>query len=394
MNWDDLIIDAAATDTGMRRSNNQDSFIIVRASTPESWRQRGHLFMVADGMGAHAVGELASKMACDNIPHTYNKAKNSSASEAITKAYQNVSAQIHGRAAANRDFQGMGTTSSALILIPEGALIAHVGDSRVYRMRGGRIDQLSFDHSLVWELVRRNHLTPEQAQKAVPKNVITRSLGPDPNVEVDLEGPFAVEPGDVFLLCSDGLSGPVSDLELGAFSSNFHPEDACRYVLHLANLRGGYDNITVLIVRVGPWVDPNAAADTPEPVPVGARAGHRGEERKRAKSGRLASFISGLNRRPPAPTVVEDHPYRSAECRIEEPLIESLTTLVRGAQASAIEHAWPLDWAMLANLRREGEEARTAGDLRASLRCLGEAIVLLGLAGRLHRKANGTADHL
>src|SRR5947209_11558099 len=171
----------------MRRSNNQDSYIVVRASNPEAWRQRGHLFMVADGMGAHAVGELASKMACDNIPHTYNKAKNSPPADAITKAYRAVSAQIHGRAAANRDFQGMGTTTSTLLLLPEGALIAHVGDSRVYRIRNGRIDQLSFDHSLVWELIRRNHLKPEHASTAVPKNVITRSLGPDPNVEVDIE---------------------------------------------------------------------------------------------------------------------------------------------------------------------------------------------------------------
>ncbi len=99
--------------------------------------------------------------------------------------------------------------------MPEGALIAHVGDSRVYRVRNQRIDQLSFDHSLVWELVRRNHLTPEQARVSVPKNVITRSLGPELEIEVDIEGPLAVELGDVYLLCSDGLSGPVEDHEIG-----------------------------------------------------------------------------------------------------------------------------------------------------------------------------------
>src|SRR5437764_5608819 len=166
----------------MRRSNNQDSHSVVRASTAEVWRQRGHLFMVADGMGAHAVGELASKMACDNIPHNYNKVKTGGAAEAITKAYREVGALIHSRASANRDFQGMGTTCSSLLLLPEGALVAHVGDSRVYRIRQRRIDQLSFDHSLVWELVRRNHLTPEQANVSVPKNVITRSLGPESEI--------------------------------------------------------------------------------------------------------------------------------------------------------------------------------------------------------------------
>src|SRR4051794_36055121 len=162
----------------MRRSNNQDSHTAVRAPNPEVWRNRGHVFMVADGMGAHAVGELASKLACDNIPHNYLKSRTGTPAEAITKAYREVGTLIHTRAAANREFQGMGTTCSTLILLPAGALIAHVGDSRVYRVRAGRIDQLSFDHSLVWELVKRNHLPNEQALRSVPRNVITRSLGP------------------------------------------------------------------------------------------------------------------------------------------------------------------------------------------------------------------------
>ena len=107
--------------------------------------------------------------------------------------------------------------------------------------------------------MRRNHLTSEQANLSVPKNVITRSLGPEVDIEVDIEGPLAVELGDVYLLCSDGLSGPVDDHEIGAFAANFHPRDACRYLVNLANLRGGLDNITVLIVRIGHWVDPDSA---------------------------------------------------------------------------------------------------------------------------------------
>ena len=118
MNWDDVIIDAAATDTGMRRSNNQDSYSIVRAPHGEAWRQRGHVFLVADGMGAHAVGELASKMACDLIPHNYMKTRTGTPSEAIVKTFRDVSALIHSRASANREFQGMGTTCSALLLLP------------------------------------------------------------------------------------------------------------------------------------------------------------------------------------------------------------------------------------------------------------------------------------
>ena len=292
MNWDDIIIDATATDTGMRRANNQDSHSVVRASNFETWKQRGHLFMVADGMGAHAVGELASKMACDNIPHNYTKTKTGGAAEAITKAYREVGALIHSRATANRDFQGMGTTCSTLLLLPDGALIAHVGDSRVYRIRNGRIDQLSFDHSMVWELMKRNLLPADQVNSAVPKNVITRSLGPDPSVEVDIEGPLAVEPNDVYLLCSDGLSGPVQDPELGEFAENFHPNDACRYLVSLANLRGGPDNITTVILRIGPWIEPDTAHD----LQTGAVAETAQVGKSRGWKQGISSLFSGRGR--------------------------------------------------------------------------------------------------
>src|SRR5262249_51791390 len=293
----------------MRRSNNQDSYSIVRAPNVEAWRQRGHIFLVADGMGAHAVGELASKMACDLIPHTYMKIRGGTAAEAITKAFREVSALIYSRASANRDFQGMGTTCSTLLLLPEGALVAHVGDSRVYRTRQGRIDQLTFDHSLVWELVRRNHLTSEQANLSVPKNVITRSLGPEVEIEVDIEGPLAVELGDVYLLCSDGLSGPVDDQEIGAFASTFHPRDACRSLVRLAKPRCVRDNIPALIVRIVGWVDPDSN-EVAQQQPA-ARADH---DRKGWRS-RLADLFKG-RRRSAAPAVVEEHPYRTAECPI------------------------------------------------------------------------------
>ena len=379
MNWDDIIVDATATDTGMRRSNNQDSHTIVRASKVETWRSRGHIFMVADGMGAHAVGELASKLACDNIPHNYNKTKAGPPAEAITKAYKQVGGIIHGKAAANRDFQGMGTTCSTLLLMPEGALIAHVGDSRVYRIRNGRIDQLFFDHSLAWELVRRKHLSAEQATKAVPRNVITRSLGPDPNVEVDIEGPLPVEVGDVFLLCSDGLSGLVEDPELGAFAGNFHPSDACRYLLHLANVRGGHDNITVVMVRIGPWVDPESDADVP------ALAGTQQGSAKKGWIKGLSGLIAAKKKVEP----VEENLYRSCECPITELLVDRLTELVARTQQIAVEQTWPIDWPSLANLRRDASSDRAASRLRRSLRSIGEAIDMLGQAGRLRKKAMG-----
>lgn len=382
--WDDVIIDAAATDTGMRRSNNQDSYAIVRAPHAEAWRQRGHVFLVADGMGAHAVGELASKMACDRIPHNYMKTRAGTPAEAIVKTFRDVSAEIHSKATANREFQGMGTTSSALLLLPDGALIAHVGDSRVYRVRDRRIDQLSFDHSLVWELVRRNHLTSEQARISVPKNVITRSLGPEAEIEVDIEGPLPVELGDVFLLCSDGLSGPVEDHELGAFAGNFHPRDACRYLVSLANLRGGLDNITVLIVRIGPWVDPDSAELHQQPAAALAVDG--------AVHGSWRDRLSGLfrGRKRSAAPVVEEHLYRSADCPLDENLVIRLDELTRAAQEQAIEQAWAIDWTRLAALRRQQAEARAARNDWVTLRKVGEIISMLGQGARFHRKAESS----
>lgn len=359
MNWDDIIIDAAATDTGMRRLNNQDSHAAVRAPNPDVWRSRGHVFMVADGMGAHAVGELASKMACENIPHHYTKSKLASPIDALTKAYKDVGGMIHGKSTANKDFEGMGTTCSTLVLLPTGSLIAHVGDSRIYRVRHGRIEQLTFDHSLVWELVRRNHLNLEQASRAVPRNVITRSLGPDPNVEVDIEGPSPLVPGDTFLLCSDGLSGHVDNPELGVFAANFEPSDASQYLLHLANLRGGNDNITVVIVRVG------------DALPKEASKGFS---------------LAGLFKPKAAPTAVEERIYATADCPITNDLIDRLQEDIRACKDHAIESAWPVDWARLALQVRQADDKRNQGDLRESLKILGEAITVLGIAGRVHRK--------
>jgi protein phosphatase len=249
-------------------------------------------------------------------------------------------------------------------------------------MRNNRIDQLSFDHSLVWELVRRNHLTPEHANLAVPKNVITRSLGPDPSVEVDIEGPLAVEPNDVYLLCSDGLSGPVGDPELGAFGANFHPQDACRYLINLANLRGGLDNITVVILRIGSWVEPDTALDLA--TQGTAKPNHLGK-----KAPGWKSVLSNLFRSKNAtPTTVEDHPYRSAECPISLELIDQYSELIRRVQAHAVEQAWSLDWTQFAKYRRSESEARAASNLRGALRNLGEMIALLGVAARFHRKTS------
>ena len=141
--------------------------------------------------------------------------------EAIIKAYREVGSLIYGKASANRDFQGMGTTCSCLVLLPQGALVAHIGDSRIYRLRGDVLEQLTFDHSLVWEMAAAGQMAEADVPSYIPKNVITRSLGPHPSVHIDLEGPYSAESGDKFLICSDGLSGPVTDEEIGAILFSF-----------------------------------------------------------------------------------------------------------------------------------------------------------------------------
>ena len=247
------------TDVGLRRSNNQDSYSIMLAGNAQQFASHGHVFLVADGMGAHAAGELASKLSADNVPHTYSKYRDSPGI-AIVKAIQDANTKIHNRGMANADFAGMGTTTSVLVLLPQGAMVAHVGDSRVYRLRRRKqLDQLSFDHSLVWELEARGKLGEMELAGQVPKNIITRSLGPAPEVEVDLEGPYDVEPGDIFLLCSDGLSGQVDDPEIGAVLASMPPKEAGQALIDLSNLRGGPDNITLIIIHV---LDKPAVAPT------------------------------------------------------------------------------------------------------------------------------------
>ena len=256
---------ASLSDIGLRRSNNQDSLAIMPAASQNLWQQRGDLFVVADGMGAHAAGELASKLSTDTVPLVYHKLMDRTPAEAVLAAVEEANAQIHSRGQASIDFKGMGTTTTVLALLPYGALLAHVGDSRAYRLRGNRLEQLTFDHSLVWEMRAAGQLQG-QVPDYVPKNVITRSLGPSPKVQVDLEGPLPVVSGDTFLMCSDGLSGPVKDEELGMILGSMPPAEAVRALVDLANLRGGPDNITVIVAKaVGQAWAQASSDDMPRP---------------------------------------------------------------------------------------------------------------------------------
>ena len=241
---------------GRRRSNNQDSAVVIPAESSNVFRKHGWLFIVADGMGAHAGGEEASRIAVARIPEIYSELKPEySPPLALSQSLRQANKEIFSKGESDPNYKGMGTTCSALVVLPQGAIVGHVGDSRIYRVRGHSIEQLSRDHSLAWEVAAasgQNDSTQGANLPSVPKNIITRSMGPHSDLDIDLEGPFPVEQNDLFVLCSDGLSGTLSDEEIAVFASELSLEDATAAVVGLALVRGAPDNTTVIIIKAGP----------------------------------------------------------------------------------------------------------------------------------------------
>lgn len=366
---------AALSDIGLRRTSNQDSYVAAPAASDDNWSLHGHLFLVADGMGAHAAGELASKMAADSVPQTYYKHRELSVPEAIHRAVEEANERIHSRGEANAEFRGMGTTASVLLLLPQGALVAHVGDSRVYRVRQNLVEQLSFDHSLVWEMTASGQVPAGQVPDYIPKNIITRSLGPNQFVEVDLEGPFPIEVGDSFLLCSDGLTGQVQDDELGAIVATLSPDEAVQMLVDLANLRGGPDNITVIVARVldarlatrrdQPWLINDAKAKQGAGISgwvwgallvfVAATLGLAALRFLAAAAATTAAaVVTGLiglwqvmSTNTPREVPTERFgagPHRSEECAPSEELVARMGKVVTQLSDAATDEQWQIDW--------------------------------------------------
>jgi serine/threonine protein phosphatase PrpC len=263
------------TDIGRRRSSNQDAMAVLPANAHD-FRTRGWMFLVADGMGAHAAGELASAMAASLVPRVYANGSDFSPPLALRQSLEQINREIHRKGESGFEFKGMGTTCTTLVLLPRGVIIGHVGDSRCYRIRGRTIEQLSRDHSLVWELETAGGMSRQQAADAAPKNIITRSMGPHPHVDVDMEGPFPVAAGDVYLLCSDGLSGQVTDEEIGLLGGGLEPAVAVPALIGLALVRGAPDNVTVIAARAGPEeATAPSRKDDPWPLSIEATANRR-----------------------------------------------------------------------------------------------------------------------
>ena len=250
-------IAAGLSDVGKQRAHNEDRFILL----PEF-----SVFVVADGMGGHQSGEVASRMAASTIASYFRNLEGSGSSsrtvaagERLRAAVSHANARIFARADDSRAHRGMGTTIVAAAFSRESGdvYVAHAGDSRCYRLREGRFEQLTRDHSLVSDaLLERPDLSASDLAY-LPKNVITRALGIGPTVEVDLRTDHA-KPGDVYLLCSDGLHGLVPDEAIVQLLEDYPVlTEACAALVGKANAAGGRDNITAVLVRIesddAPW---------------------------------------------------------------------------------------------------------------------------------------------
>lgn len=388
----------------MRRANNQDSAVVQISDSADRWQRRGHMFVVADGMGAHAAGELASKLAVEQIAHHYFRPSETPVSEALRKSLQEANQEIYQRGQQNPEFHNMGTTGSALVLGPEGAWVGHVGDSRVYRLRKRTLEQLTFDHSLVWEMEAAGPLDKRLSQN-IPKNVITRSLGPNAQVMVDVEGPWPLQAGDTFLLCSDGLTGLVDDIEIGVLIDALPPKDACRVLVDLANLRGGPDNITIIVVRVDDTEVGNATTSSPRkahspsrpfslPIAMVAGIGLLAAALFAGLGSYVAAIAAGVVGLIAgvltllgigAPKHAEEQignaprsttsPYRRYDCSDSRPLIRNLVGTVNALREAAADKKWSVDWSEINALEYKAKQAQQSGDRRAAVHLQSEAII-------------------
>ena len=239
------------TDVGCVREANEDAGRHVQPNDAETQVLKGTLTVVADGMGGHASGEIASAMAIDLIGELYYADRENPPTFALKNAIETASAEIYRHSLTAEQFYGMGTTVVALVLFDDSAIAAHVGDSRLYRLRGAKLEMLTTDHSQVMEMVKHGIISMEEARNHDDKNVILRAVGTQATVEAEVSPPFAVEIGDTFLLCSDGLSDMVEDAEIERImNSSGDLHIIGERLITEAKTQGGHDNITAGIVRV------------------------------------------------------------------------------------------------------------------------------------------------
>jgi len=249
------VLATGETNVGMKRTHNEDRFACL---------DEDHLYVVADGMGGHASGEVASQMAVDTLreffrataadpeatwPYKMDKSRGYEENRLIT-GIKLANLRIYEAAQRDPKLRGMGTTVAGMLVVDDGVLLAHVGDSRIYRVRDGKMVQLTEDHSLLNDYIKMKRLTEEEIANFPHKNVIVRALGMKEHVKVDtqLDKP---QPGDIYVICSDGLAGPASDEEILEVITQYNDlKTASQKLVEKANTNGGPDNITVVLSKV------------------------------------------------------------------------------------------------------------------------------------------------
>ena len=238
----------SATHRGQVRANNEDAVLAERADSPVAER-RGVLCVVADGMGGHAAGEVASSLAVQTTRQHFYASREPENGLALREAISAANEAVWREAQRSPDRAGMGCTISAAVVRGDEVAVGHVGDSRAYMVRRADITQITTDHSWVAEQVRAGALTPEQARQHPRRNVITRAIGQRASVAVDIYRLHAAA-GDAIVLCSDGLSSVVEDDEIGRYARELPPQEAVKRLIDVANSRGAPDNVTVAVMRL------------------------------------------------------------------------------------------------------------------------------------------------
>lgn len=239
------------TDPGCVREQNEDTGRYINPIDPDIQLSKGVLTIVADGMGGHASGEVASRMAVEIIANAYYADPGLSPSEALGNAIQKANYEVYKASVSNEAYFGMGTTLVAMVLMIDQAIVAHVGDSRLYRLRGDELALLTIDHSEVMQMVMKGIITLEEAHSHEDKNVILRAVGTQAEVQVEISKPFSFKTTDKFMLCSDGLSDMLTDEEIRRVWLGAHnPFEAAERLINEAKLKGGHDNVTVGVIHL------------------------------------------------------------------------------------------------------------------------------------------------
>jgi serine/threonine protein phosphatase PrpC len=244
---------AGLSDVGCQRENNEDSYLYWEPAGDEEFQRKGRLAVIADGMGGHEGGLEASRLAVETVREVYDQAFHDDPQTALVESFAAAHARIQDYAEQHPAFQGMGTTCTALVLRGRQLYFAHVGDSRLYLIRGGRILRLTRDHSYVGRLVESGIVRAEDAEKHPQRHILTAALGAGRELAIDTDDQsLALLEGDDLLLCTDGLWGVVTEEELETTVSAHAPAECCAMLVKLARQRGGPDNITLQVLRFGP----------------------------------------------------------------------------------------------------------------------------------------------